>query len=105
MNCTICKKSFILSKDKNDYQFKKNVLEYKMSKYIDDYFYKNELKCWDQVLHWESLLLEPGKLPKKCKSDDCNAYICGYCYTHSNSKKIMCNDCETLEQVKITNNK
>jgi hypothetical protein len=63
MNCSFCKKDFILSRDQADYDLKKQKLEDELSNYVEKNLEKDEEGCWIKVMNEEALLLKPNQNP------------------------------------------
>jgi hypothetical protein len=98
MKCSVCKKDFIVTRDKQDYEVKKQKLEDELSNYVEANLEKDEEGCWIKVMNEESLLLKPLENPKFCPAEICGATICSYCfdtiknYYQKNKKCPICNN-------------
>ena len=68
MKCSICKNSFIVTKDNKEYNYKKTVYDNKVCEIINNFIYEEFRKYYDNIWHnlllYEALLLQPNQISK-----------------------------------------
>jgi len=94
MTCSICKKRFVRTKTENEYYAKKTEYEEEISNIIDS-LTDEELnkiydKLWDEIIHFDALLLLPNTSPKICYNKECVAITCFFCCNKNNRYCALC---------------